>query len=82
MNKILKKDLKNASLENLNGNISINIDGNAVSNDLSPQRDSYKGFRNRAIVLTVLHAYIQANIVGISWIEDDYKKCDILEKLM
>ena len=56
----------NAFLENLNGGISINIDGNALSNDLGPKSDSYISFRNRAIVLTVLHADIQADIVGIS----------------
>ena len=56
----------NAFLENLNRNISIRIDGNTLRNDLGAQRDSYKSFRNRAIVLTVLHADIQADIVGIS----------------
>ena len=56
----------NAFLENLYGNISIRIDGNALCNDLGAQSDSYKSFRNRAIVLTVLHADIQADIVGIS----------------
>ena len=56
----------NAFLENWNGSISINIDGNALSNDLSPKSDSYISFRNRAIVLTVLHADIQAEKVGIS----------------
>ena len=56
----------NAFLENLNRNISIRIDGNTLRNDLGPKSDSYKSFRNRAIVLTVLHADIQADIVGIS----------------
>ena len=56
----------NYFLENLNGNKSIAINSNAVCNDLGTHRDRYESFSDGSIVLTIFHADIQTDKVGIS----------------